>query len=157
MLVDTLRRTQALQGGSPMVVCNEDHRFIVAEQLRNAGVDNGEIVLEPIGRNTAPAVAIAALQAIKSDPEAILLVLPADHIILQREAFVSAVQEALPLAEQGRLVTFGVVPSKPETGYGYIRRGDNLSGSGYAIDSFVEKPDLATAEGYLTSGDYLWE
>jgi mannose-1-phosphate guanylyltransferase/mannose-6-phosphate isomerase len=156
MLVDTLRRTQALQGGSPMVVCNEDHRFIVAEQLRNAGVDNGEIVLEPIGRNTAPAVAIAALQAIKSDPEAILLVLPADHIILQREAFVSAVQEALPLAEQGRLVTFGVVPSKPETGYGYIRRGDNLSGSGYAIDSFVEKPDLATAEGYLTSGDYLW-
>jgi mannose-1-phosphate guanylyltransferase/mannose-6-phosphate isomerase len=156
MLVDTLQRTAALGGSAPMVVCNEEHRFIVAEQLRSCGVEQGEIVLEPIGRNTAPAVAIAALQALKSDANAVLLVLPADHIILDTAAFTKAVEEALPLAEQGRMVTFGVVPDKPETGYGYIRRGARLSGAGYAIDSFVEKPDIATAESYLASGDYLW-
>ncbi len=156
MLIDTLQRTVGLDGGAPMVVCNEEHRFIVAEQLRNAGVEQGEIVLEPIGRNTAPAVAIAALQTLQSDPDAVLLVLPADHIILDNAAFVAAVEEALPLAQQGRLVTFGVVPDKPETGYGYIRRGESLSAAGYALDSFVEKPDLATAEAYLASGDYLW-
>ncbi len=156
MLVDTLNRTQGLEGGAPMLVCNEEHRFIVAEQLRSCGVTDGEIILEPIGRNTAPAVAIAALHALKTDADAILLVLPADHVIVQPKAFADAVRTALPLALNGWLVTFGVVPDKPETGYGYIKQGESLGEAGHAIERFVEKPDLATAEQYLASGDYLW-
>ncbi len=156
MLVDTLHRLEALSAQPPMVVCNEEHRFIVAEQLREAGVAGAEIVLEPCGRNTAPAVAVAALQALKSDEDAILLVLPADHLVENPAAFHAAVREALPLAEQGRLVTFGVVPTRAETGYGYIRRGPSLGGGLYNLESFVEKPDAATAESYLQSGDYLW-
>jgi len=156
MLVDTLHRLEALSAQPPMVVCNEEHRFIVAEQLREAGVAGAEIILEPCGRNTAPAVAVAALQALKSDEDAILLVLPADHLVENPAAFHAAVREALPLAEQGRLVTFGVVPTRAETGYGYIRRGPSLGGGLYNLESFVEKPDAATAESYLQSGDYLW-
>ncbi len=156
MLADTMQRIQSLQATAPMVVCNEEHRFIAAEQLRNCGVDGAQIILEPVGRNTAPAVAIAALRAVKVDSEAVLLVLPADHVILDTAAFVEAVQEALPLAEHGHLVTFGIVPGSPATGYGYIRRGEGLSGAAYTIDRFVEKPDLNTAESYLASGDYWW-
>ena len=156
MLVDTLHRLEALSAQPPMVVCNEEHRFIVAQQLREADLAGAEIVLEPCGRNTAPAVAVAALQALKSDEDAILLVLPADHLVENPAAFHSAVLEALPLAEQGQLVTFGVVPTRPETGYGYIKRGEGLGGGLYALESFVEKPDAATAQSYLQSGDYLW-
>jgi mannose-1-phosphate guanylyltransferase/mannose-6-phosphate isomerase len=156
MLVDTLHRLEALSAQPPMVVCNDEHRFIVAEQLREAGLADAEIVLEPCGRNTAPAVAVAALQALKGDEDAILLVLPADHLVENPAAFHSAVLAALPLAEQGQLVTFGVVPTRPETGYGYIKRGQSLGGDLYSLESFVEKPDAATAQSYLQSGDYLW-
>jgi mannose-1-phosphate guanylyltransferase/mannose-6-phosphate isomerase len=156
MLVDTLRRSGGVCNGPPMVICNDEHRFIVAEQLRELGITDGEIVLEPVGRNTAPAVAVAALRAIASDPDALLLVLPADHLIQDVSTFSAAVAEALPLAEAGHLVTFGVVPSRAETGYGYIRRGQSMGGSAFCIDRFVEKPDADTALSYLESGDYLW-
>lgn len=156
MLVDTLQRLEALAAEAPMVVCNDEHRFIVAEQLREAGMPNAEIVLEPCGRNTAPAVAVAALQALKSDENAVLLVLPADHLIENPTAFHAVVREALPLAEAGHLVTFGVVPTRPETGYGYIKRGESLPGGLFSLEKFVEKPDADTAESYLQSGDYLW-
>ena len=121
MLQETLRRTVGLAANPPLVVCNEEHRFMVAEQLRQLNVQAGGLILEPQGRNTAPAVALAALHAVRSDPEAILLVLPADHIIKDVDDFVAAVGRALPLASQGRLMTFGVVPTAPETGYGYIK------------------------------------
>ncbi len=156
MLVDTLRRVADLDCGEPIVVCNEEHRFIVAEQLREVGVSQGEIVLEPAGRNTAPAVAVAAIKALESDPDAVLLVLPADHLIEDRAAFHAAVELALPQAESGRLVTFGVVPTSPETGYGYICRGEPLRDGLHMIERFVEKPDAATAQAYLDSGEYLW-
>jgi mannose-1-phosphate guanylyltransferase/mannose-6-phosphate isomerase len=156
MLVDTLKRSDGLESGAPIVVCNDEHRFIVAEQLRELGIADGEIVLEPVGRNTAPAVAVAALQALKSDDNAMLLVLPADHLIQDVAAFTSAVSDALPLARAGHLVTFGVVPTRAETGYGYIHRGKAMEGSASSIDRFVEKPDADTAQAYLDSGEYLW-
>jgi mannose-1-phosphate guanylyltransferase/mannose-6-phosphate isomerase len=156
MLTDTLLRVSGLSAAAPMVVCNEEHRFIVAEQLRAAGCSNGEIILEPVGRNTAPAVAVAALQALETDPDAILLVLPADHLIQRPATFRQVVEAALPQAEAGRLVTFGVVPDRPETGYGYIRRADALDDTTFTIAEFVEKPDAETARGYLDSGQYFW-
>lgn len=156
MLVETLRRMEGLEAAQPMVICNEAHRFIVAQQLQDQGLRDSDIVLEPVGRNTAPAVAVAALLALHTDPDAVLLVLPADHVVKNTGAFSAAVSGALPLAESGRLVTFGVVPTCPETGYGYIRRGDALGDDLYTLDKFVEKPDEATARGYLDSGDYLW-
>ena len=156
MLVDTVKRLEGLPVQPPVTVCNDRHRFVVAEQLREAGCATGEIVLEPCSRNTAPAVAVAALRALESDPDAVLLVLPADHLVGNPAAFRAAVQRALPFAEQGRLVTFGVVPTRPETGYGYIRRGRGLEEGVHDLDSFVEKPDAKTAQSYLDSGDYLW-
>ena len=156
MLADTLHRVEGLSSVPPMVVCNDAHRFIVAEQVRELGLSAAQIVLEPCGRNTAPAVAVAALEALKTDPDAVLLVLPADHLIENSDAFRAAVTQAMPLAEKGRLVTFGIVPSRAETGFGYIRRGEALVDDLYAIDSFVEKPDSATAQSYIDSGEYLW-
>ena len=156
MLQDTLARTSALAAAAPVVVCNEDHRFMVAEQLRQLDVESACILLEPEGRNTAPAVALAALQALTVDPEAVLLVLPADHIIKDVAAFTDAVASALPLAERGYLVTFGVVPASAETGYGYVQRGDAIGESAFALRAFVEKPDADTAAAYLESGDFLW-
>ena len=156
MLVDTLHRVAGLSEAPPMVICNEDHRFIVAEQLRESGGGAGDIVLEPAGRNTAPAVAVAALRALAEDPDAVLLVLPADHLITDPDGFRATVSGALELAESGRLVTFGVVADRPETGYGYIRRGEALDGAGFAIGEFVEKPDAGTAQRYLDSGEYYW-
>lgn len=156
MLQETLERTAGLDAAPPLVVCNEGHRFMVAEQLRQLSVAPAAIILEPEGRNTAPAVALAALRALEDDPEATLLVLPADHIVRDGRAFAAAVMQAQPLATDGYLVTFGVVPASPETGYGYIRRGDALAGGAALLDRFVEKPDAATARGYLESGDYLW-
>jgi mannose-1-phosphate guanylyltransferase/mannose-6-phosphate isomerase len=167
MLQATVARTAGLPGvGAPVVVCNEAHRFMVAEQLRQAGVEGTRIVLEPIGRNTAPAIALAAHAALgaaaasgdAADSDPLLLVLPADHVVRDVAAFQAAVRAALPAAAAGRLVTFGVVPEAPETGYGYIRRAAVAGASGgvYPIDRFVEKPDLATAQGFLASGEYYW-
>lgn len=163
LLVQTLNRAARIpRSHSPIVVCNDEHRFLVAEQLRCAGVRPAAILLEPEGRNTAPAVAVAALQALTLDPEAILLVLPADHVITDVEAFATAVEQGLEPAASGHLVTFGIVPSVPETGYGYIRAGGRWKGAGDSaagplqLHQFVEKPDLTTAQSYLASGDYLW-
>jgi mannose-1-phosphate guanylyltransferase/mannose-1-phosphate guanylyltransferase/mannose-6-phosphate isomerase len=158
LVQNTLGRLQGLGDvAEPVVICNEEHRFIIAEQMRAMGVSPAAIILEPVGRNTAPAVAIAALRVLADDPEAVLLVLPADHLIADPERFHEAVREAASLAEKGHLVTFGIVPSAPETGYGYIRQGEALEGGvARAIDRFVEKPDLATAENYVASGEYFW-
>ena len=156
MLQETLRRTSGLEETSPLVVCNEEHRFMVAEQLRQVDIRASALILEPEGRNTAPAVALAAIQALANDPEALLLVLPADHVIRDVDAFVAAVGRAVPLAQKGRLMTFGVVPSSPETGYGYIKCGAELDAGLYDLERFVEKPDVATAQAYLDSGNYLW-
>ena len=156
MLQDTLHRTGDLDAVAPVVVCNEEHRFMVAEQLRQVDLQASALILEPEGRNTAPAVALAALQVVADDPDAVLLVLPADHVIQNVPAFASAVSEALPLAQQGRLMTFGVVPNAPETGYGYIKCGESLGGDLFGLERFVEKPDLATAQSYVDSGNYLW-
>ena len=178
MLQATVARTAGLPGiGAPVVVCNEAHRFMVAEQLRQAGVEGTRIVLEPIGRNTAPAIALAAHAAlgaaaasVDAADDPLLLVLPADHVVRDVVAFQAAVRAALPAAAAGRLVTFGVVPDAPETGYGYIRRAAEplagVAGAGsavvgaagavYSIDRFVEKPDLATAERFVASGDHYW-
>ncbi len=156
MLQETLGRTSGLEESDPLVVCNEDHRFMVAEQLRQVDLRASALLLEPVGRNTAPAVALAALQVLDSDPEALLLVLPADHVIQDVSAFAAAVSCAVPLAEQGRLVTFGVVPTGPETGYGYIKCGAALSEGMYDLERFVEKPDVDTAQAYVESGNFLW-
>ncbi|RPI14986.1 MAG: mannose-1-phosphate guanylyltransferase/mannose-6-phosphate isomerase [Lysobacterales bacterium] len=167
MLQQTVARVTGVADlGRPIVVCNESHRFMVAEQLRAAGTPAQAIVLEPVGRNTAPAVAVAALVALEragathpgavvpaDDP--VLLVLPADHVIRDVEAFRVAVAAGRGAAEQGKLVTFGVVPDRPETGYGYIQRGQGGE-SVHPVDRFVEKPDLSTAERYVASGEYYW-
>jgi len=146
---------------SPLIVCNETHRFRVAEQVRQAGCRSATIILEPCGRNTAPAVAIAALQARAGGEDPLLLVLPADHLIQRVDLFQQAVVAGIELAEQGGLVTFGIVPDKPETGYGYIKAGavcgaQNGHHKAFRVESFVEKPDLATAETYIAAGDYFW-
>ncbi len=156
MLQDTLSRTRGLEMAPPVVVCNEAHRFMVAEQLRQIDSAPDALILEPVGRNTAPAVALAALHLQATHPEAVMLVLPADHLVQQTEAFAEAVTRALPLAQGGRLMTFGVVPTRPETGYGYIRCGEELSNGVFDLERFVEKPDAETASAYLQSGDYLW-
>ena len=156
MFQQTLARLEGLPVASPIVVCNEQHRFLVAEQLRQLDIDSPSIVLEPAGRNTAPAIAIAAISAMAKDPDAVLLVLPADHYIADVDALQSAINEALTVVNEGSLITFGLIPNRPETGYGYIRCGDGLSGSISELAEFVEKPDLATAQTYLESGDYVW-
>jgi mannose-1-phosphate guanylyltransferase len=141
----------------PIVVCNNDHRFLVAEQLRQLGKEHCNILLEPVGRNTAPAVALAALCALQDNVDPLLLVLPADHVIQDETAFLQAIAQALLSAKQGKLVTFGLVPSVPETGYGYIQKGAQLGGeNGYCVEQFVEKPDRETAQAYLDSGNYFW-
>ena len=156
MLQQTVARAAALPSASaPIVVCGDAHRFIVAEQLK--AVDGRQIILEPMGRNTAPAAAVAALQvAAAHGDDALVLLLPADHVIADQAAFANAAQHAATLAQQGKLVTFGVVPTQPETGYGYIRTGEALGDAGHSVAAFVEKPDRETAEGYLADGGYLW-
>ncbi len=158
LLQETLLRTRGLGDvvRAPLVVCNEDHRFLVAEQLSAIGSTPQTIVLEPAGRNTAPAVAVAALLAKQNaGADALLLVLPADHVIPDAAAFVATVERAADAAAAGRLVTFGVVPSRPETGYGYLLRGEDR-GHWSLLEKFVEKPNLETAERYVASGRYLW-
>ncbi|MDG1579405.1 mannose-1-phosphate guanylyltransferase/mannose-6-phosphate isomerase [Pseudomonas sp. GOM6] len=155
MLQATLQRLDGLETAQPMLICNEQHRFLAAEQLRQLGLDNFTILLEPVGRNTAPALALAALQAVEAVDDPLLLVLAADHLIQDTGAFRASIEQAVPLAVDGKLVTFGIVPSHAETGYGYIKRGAAL-GSGFSVSRFVEKPDAATANGYLESGEYYW-
>ena len=151
MLQATMKRLKGLDISSSVTICNEEHRFFVAEQLREINM-LGSIILEPMGRNTAPAIALAALT---SDDDPLLLVLAADHVIQDELAFTKAVSEALPLAEAGKLVTFGIIPSEPHTGYGYIKKGSE-TGAGFVVNEFVEKPSSKLAKEYLLSGDYLW-
>ena len=154
MLQATWSRVAPIAGFPPIVVAGEDHRFLVAEQLRQVGAPTPAIVLEPVGRNTAPAIAAAALQATAGGDDPVLLVLPRDHVVRDAGAFRAAVNAALPAAEAGALVTFGIVPSAPETGFGYIQAeaGDGVR----KVLRFVEKPDAATAQGYLAEGGYYW-
>jgi mannose-1-phosphate guanylyltransferase/mannose-6-phosphate isomerase len=153
----TVSRTRKLpQVASPIVVASEDHRFLAAEQLLELGIEDATIVLEPVARNTAPAIALGAMQALERDPDALLLVLPADHLIGDTQSFTDAVQRALPAAHQGWLVTFGIRPDRPETGFGYIRRAESIGGDAFHVGQFVEKPGLATAESYLADGGYDW-
>jgi mannose-1-phosphate guanylyltransferase/mannose-6-phosphate isomerase len=142
----------------PLVICNDEHRFFIAEQLRALGISPEDIVLEPVGRNTAPAAAVAALLLAEKDPHAVMVMLPADHVIADLDTFRQAVAKASELAADGRLVTFGIVPTAPETGYGYIQRTDEAleCGGVYPVRQFVEKPDAATAQDYLTDGGYYW-
>jgi mannose-1-phosphate guanylyltransferase/mannose-6-phosphate isomerase len=160
MLQETVLRLAGLKAAAPLVVCNEAHRFLVAEQLRQLAVAPLATILEPVGRNTAPAIALAAHAALKgtassagTDP--VLLVLPADHVIRNVPAFQQAVQAALGAAQTGQLVTFGIVAKSPETGYGYIQRGP-ASGAAFRIARFVEKPDGARAREFVESGEYFW-
>lgn len=154
MLQDTIERLPT-QSQQPIFICNEAHRFTVAEQVHALG-GAGKILLEPVGKNTAPAIALAAFEALKSDEEAIMLVLAADHVIKNQEAFHSAVSMAQVAAMNDKLVTFGIVPDKPETGYGYIKYQPAPDGEVSAVEEFVEKPDLETATRYLNSKQYLW-
>ncbi len=169
LLQSTVLRFSGLEDVSmPVVICNDHQRFMVAEQLRAIDAGPASIILEPVGRNTAPAVAVAALTALARDPEATLLILPADHHIQDKIAFQRTVRVGQRYAEHGYLITFGIVAHAPETGYGYIRRGATVSAGSddgkepeapvvvYAIAEFVEKPDLETARRYLDSGDYFW-
>lgn len=155
---DTLARAAAVCAGQPpIVVCSDAHRFLVAEQLRELGLANVQIVLEPAARNTAPAIALAALAALSKGEDPLLLVLPSDHAITDQAAFRSAVEHAATYGSQGHLVAFGVVPLRPETGYGYIRGGTKIDDEGARpIAEFVEKPDQVRAQAYLDSGKYFW-
>ncbi len=139
----------------PVLVCNEEHRFLVAEQLREIGVSPSKIILEPEGRNTAPAVALAAHEVLKQDDDAVLVILPSDHVIREPEVFLGVLSQAIELAKTDALVTFGVVPDKAETGYGYIRKGLAVE-EAFKVDTFVEKPDVATANEFFRSGLYYW-
>ena len=151
MLQSTVKRLHGLEISATVTICNEEHRFFVAEQLREIdGLDS--IILEPVGKNTAPAIALAALTT-EGDP--LLLVLAADHVIQNEQAFTDAVNQAVPLAEAGKLVTFGIVPKEAHTGYGYIKKGSQ-EGSGFVVDKFVEKPSSQVAHDYIESGNYLW-
>ncbi|MBI3513786.1 MAG: mannose-1-phosphate guanylyltransferase/mannose-6-phosphate isomerase [Proteobacteria bacterium] len=161
LLVDTARRLQAPQFGPPILVCNQEHRFIVAEQLREAGFERRAIVLEPIGRNTAPAAAIGALLVAQTTPEGLVLMAASDAVIADTAAFQRAVATGAEAARKGALVTFGITPTRPETGYGYIRfdaRGKKRGNGADCVPvaEFVEKPDQSTAEAYLKRGGYVW-
>lgn len=158
MLQQTASRLSELEHQSPILICNEEHRFIAAEQMRLGGFDHSGIILEPVGRNTAPAIALAALQAInnaENGEEPLLLVLAADHVIENETTFIESVKKAQQSAVEDKLVTFGVVANTPETGYGYIKAGEK-QGDIFVVSEFVEKPDLETAKKYLSSNQYYW-
>jgi mannose-1-phosphate guanylyltransferase/mannose-6-phosphate isomerase len=159
LLQDTLLRLHGIDGArAPLVISNSEHRFLVAEQLREIGASAEAQILEPVGRNTAPAVAVAALYLVGREPDARMLVLPADHLIKDVPAFHAAIATALSLAAEGSLVTFGIAPSSPVTGYGYIQRGDPVPGheGAFRVARFVEKPNLETARQYVSSGGFFW-
>lgn len=148
--------TKNIEVLDPIIVCNEEHRFFVAEQMRQLGINKAKIILEPTGRNTAPALTLAALASNDGASDAVMLVMPADHVIEDVKAFHAVVKKGVSLALDSYLVTFGIQPNAAETGYGYIKMGEKISGSECLIDSFVEKPDAVTAQTYVNSGDYLW-
>ena len=157
MLQETILRLNGLENlTDPIIVCNADHRFLVAEQCQQIDIKNPTILLEPIGRNTAPAIAAAALQSIKDTNDAVLLVLSADHVIQDVEAFHQAINIASNQARSGKLATFGIVPTDANTGYGYIKSSKDNADGAYKVEEFVEKPDLQTAQSYLEQGNYLW-
>ena len=157
LLQQAAGRVVGLPGLAPaVVVCHEEHRFLIAEQLRQLGPSPGAMILEPVGRNTAPALTVAALHLAEADPHAVMLVLPADHVVAEPEAFQAAVRAALPHAAAGKLVTFGVTPHTATTRYGYIRCGEALDGDAFAVAAFVEKPDADRAAAFVASGAYLW-
>ena len=156
MLQQTLGRLIGLDAAATVVVCNENHRFLVAEQLRDLGHEKATIVLEPEGKNTAPAITLAALSALVKEDDPTLLVLPADHYVGDCEALRASIREAASLADQGRFVTFGIKPRHPETGYGYIEAGEAISGTAAILERFVEKPDEQRAAQYVDSGKFLW-
>jgi len=155
MLQDTLLRLPN-NCSEPVFICNEEHRFLVAEQVRQLSQEQSTILLEPEGRNTAPAVALAAIHALEKNKDALLLVLAADHVIQDTNAFHQAVEQASIAAQQGKLVTFGIVPTHAETGYGYIKKGNEQASGIFDVAQFVEKPNAQVASDYLDSGDYLW-
>ena len=154
---ETLLRLGCLPGlGTIRVMGNSEHRFLIAEQLRQQQVECSEILLEPVGRNTAPAVTMAALAAVAEDKDAQILVLAADHKITNVPAFEQAVAAAIELSSKNYMVMFGIVPGRPETGYGYLKKGSSLSAKGFRVEKFVEKPDVDTASAYIASGQYYW-
>ncbi|MBT8115723.1 MAG: mannose-1-phosphate guanylyltransferase/mannose-6-phosphate isomerase, partial [Arenicella sp.] len=161
MLQQTVQRTEGLHGiSAPILVCNEEHRFMVGEQLHQIGIQDASIILEPEGRNTAPAIALAAFKLLQDGArvgaDELMLVMPADHVISDVSAFHRAILVARELADEDYLVTFGIVPQGPETGYGYIKAGSSGQSGGLAVAEFKEKPDLNTAQAYVSSGDYYW-
>jgi len=158
LIQDTVLRVHDGTFARPLIICNVEHRFLIAEQMREVEISPQAIVLEPMGRNTAPAACIAALMVAENDPDAVMLLMPADHIIRDATAFLRAVESAGTAARQNHLVTFGLTPDSPETGFGYIQRGEALSGleTCFAVDRFVEKPDEPTAAAYVASGEYCW-
>jgi len=156
LLQDTINRLEGLAHEQPWLICNEEHRFLAAEQLRQLGLESSRIFLEPQGRNTAPAIAIAALQVLAEGEDRLLLVLPADHVIRDKQTFHAAIKKAISLAHTGKLVAFGVIPDSAETGYGYIQRGMELGQDGFVINCFAEKPNQETAQYYVDSNEYLW-
>ncbi len=156
---ETALRVKPIEGcAAPIVVCNDEQRFLAADQLREIGIEAAAMILEPVGRNTAPAIAVAALAALERDPQALLLVLPSDHTVTKPEIFRKDALAALELARQGWLATFGIVPDAPETGFGYIERGAAIakSANAWKVASFREKPDRAAAEGFIASGRFFW-
>jgi mannose-1-phosphate guanylyltransferase/mannose-6-phosphate isomerase len=157
MLQETLGRMDGLELNNPVIVCNEDHRFIVAEQLRQIDIKHPTIILEPEGKNTAPAIALAAVhdQSVNGD-DSIMLILAADHVIEDKPAFHRAIKNAVAAAKDNQLVTFGIVPTQAETGYGYIKYDSQQDQSVHSVLDFVEKPDLETAKKYISEGNYLW-
>lgn len=158
MLQETALRVSGAQFAPPLIICNQEHRFLIAEQLREIGIAPESVVLEPVGRNTAPAAAIAALILIERDPHAQVMLLPADHVVMLREAFEAAAAAGSDAAVRGEIVLFGVEPRAPETGFGYIERGEPLDTTGkcFRVAGFYEKPNRATAEAYLATGRYYW-
>lgn len=156
MLQATIKRLTGLTHASPQLICNEEHRFLAAEQLRLLGLQDVNILLEPMGRNTAPAIALAALQVTAEGADPLMLVLAADHLIQNIEAFHDGIRTAMVLAEAGKLVSFGITPTRPETGYGYLRQGPSVGNGGFEVTRFVEKPNTETAQVYLSDGGYYW-
>lgn len=157
MLQQTIMRLGGLcEPKDLMLIGNREHRTMMTEQVAECGWQGARIMLEPVGRNTAPAIAIAAIAAREQQPDAVLLVLPADHVIHDEERFRQTVRDMLDLALEGNMITFGIVPDRPDTGFGYIKRGADLASGAYRVDAFVEKPDMQRAQEYLASGDYYW-
>ncbi len=157
MVQETVRRFVKKEFYEPLLICNESHRFILAEQLRQIGLESNRLILEPVGRNTAPAAAIAALMLTQVEDDPLMLLTPADHVIVDNDRFLKAILSGAPLARRGFSMTFGVVPDAPKTGYGYIKQGTSIDdGYAYEVSEFVEKPDKHLAQSYVDKGNYFW-